>query len=282
MSGSEWPPFEQLSDVPGFTVPVHRALTEPILLAGAPRAFAILNGTLAGAIGLGLQLWVVGNWSSAFWAICSRGLGRPARSALRRGRTPASAASRSSRGLRTSAHDEPRGISPERDAAGGLPALGGAGRPRRGAEQGWQPAALGPVPRARSRQRGRGGTRRRGGAHQQRFAPPRFGLGDLRRGAARAGGRLSRQPLSRSGLGASRCRAPRRVRRAGGAFPVRLFPDLPLPAARRRGRAGRDLALRRPRQDRHRCGRSAARLHRPHRPGAGALRRHHARMPLDG
>ena len=36
------------------------ALAEPILLAGAPRAFAILNGTLAGAIGLGLQLWVAG------------------------------------------------------------------------------------------------------------------------------------------------------------------------------------------------------------------------------
>ncbi|GEM_PF-56369 len=52
--------FEQLTDVPGFTVPVHRALTEPILLAGAPRAFAILNGTLAGAIGFGLQLWVAG------------------------------------------------------------------------------------------------------------------------------------------------------------------------------------------------------------------------------
>jgi type IV secretion system protein VirB3 len=52
--------FEQLTDVQGFTVPVHRALTEPILLAGAPRAFAILNGTLAGAIGLGLQLWLAG------------------------------------------------------------------------------------------------------------------------------------------------------------------------------------------------------------------------------
>jgi type IV secretion system protein VirB3 len=34
--------------VPGFTVPVHRALTEHILLGGAPRALAILNGTLAG------------------------------------------------------------------------------------------------------------------------------------------------------------------------------------------------------------------------------------------
>lgn len=46
--------------VPGLTAPVHRALTEPILLAGAPRAVAIANGTLAAAIGLGLRLWVVG------------------------------------------------------------------------------------------------------------------------------------------------------------------------------------------------------------------------------
>ena len=35
----------------GFFAPVHRALTEPILLGGAPRAVAILNGTLAGAVG---------------------------------------------------------------------------------------------------------------------------------------------------------------------------------------------------------------------------------------
>jgi type IV secretion system protein VirB3 len=39
---------------------VHRALIEPILLAGAPRAVAIANGTLAAAIGLGLRLWVAG------------------------------------------------------------------------------------------------------------------------------------------------------------------------------------------------------------------------------
>lgn len=49
-----------MEDVPGFTVPVHRALTEPILLGGAPRAVAILNGTLAAAVGLGLRLWIVG------------------------------------------------------------------------------------------------------------------------------------------------------------------------------------------------------------------------------
>lgn len=46
--------------VAGFFVPVHRALCEPILLGGAPRALAIVNGTLAGAIGLGLRLWVAG------------------------------------------------------------------------------------------------------------------------------------------------------------------------------------------------------------------------------
>ena len=44
----------------GFAVPVHRALTEHILLAGAPRALAIANATLAGAIGLGLRLWIAG------------------------------------------------------------------------------------------------------------------------------------------------------------------------------------------------------------------------------
>jgi type IV secretory pathway TrbD component len=45
---------------PGYLAPVHRALTEPILLAGAPRALALLNGTLAAALGLGLRLWILG------------------------------------------------------------------------------------------------------------------------------------------------------------------------------------------------------------------------------
>lgn len=44
----------------GFDIPVHRALTEPLLLGGAPRAVAIINGTLAAAIGLGLQQWMAG------------------------------------------------------------------------------------------------------------------------------------------------------------------------------------------------------------------------------
>jgi type IV secretion system protein TrbD len=46
--------------IPGFVAPVHRALTEPILMGGAPRAVAILNGTLAAALGLGLRLWLAG------------------------------------------------------------------------------------------------------------------------------------------------------------------------------------------------------------------------------
>ncbi|MBI5263968.1 MAG: VirB3 family type IV secretion system protein [Bradyrhizobium sp.] len=46
--------------VPGLVAPVHRALTEPILLGGAPRSVAIVNGTLAAALGLGLRLWLAG------------------------------------------------------------------------------------------------------------------------------------------------------------------------------------------------------------------------------
>ncbi|WP_442755613.1 VirB3 family type IV secretion system protein [Methylocystis sp. JAN1] len=46
--------------IEGFEIPVHRALAEPILLGGAPRAVAIVNGTIAAAIGLGLQQWVAG------------------------------------------------------------------------------------------------------------------------------------------------------------------------------------------------------------------------------
>ena len=52
--------------IQGFEAPVHRALTEPILLAGAPRAVAILNGTVSAAIGLGLRLWIAG---LVLWAL---------------------------------------------------------------------------------------------------------------------------------------------------------------------------------------------------------------------
>jgi type IV secretion system protein VirB3 len=48
------------SQVPGVEAAVHRALTEPILMGGAPRSIAILNGTLAAALGIGLRLWLAG------------------------------------------------------------------------------------------------------------------------------------------------------------------------------------------------------------------------------
>src|SRR3546814_6941781 len=34
-----------MGDIEGFEAPMHRALAEPILLGGAPRAIAIVNGT---------------------------------------------------------------------------------------------------------------------------------------------------------------------------------------------------------------------------------------------
>ena len=51
---SSEPPIE------GFEAPIHRALVEPILLGGAPRSLAIINGTAAAALGLGLQQWLAG------------------------------------------------------------------------------------------------------------------------------------------------------------------------------------------------------------------------------
>lgn len=46
--------------IEGFELTLHRSLTEPIMLGGAPRAAAILIGTLAAVLGLGLRLWIAG------------------------------------------------------------------------------------------------------------------------------------------------------------------------------------------------------------------------------
>jgi type IV secretory pathway TrbD component len=44
----------------GLEVPLHRSLTQPILLAGLPRSLAILLWTAAASFALGLhQLWVL-------------------------------------------------------------------------------------------------------------------------------------------------------------------------------------------------------------------------------
>jgi type IV secretion system protein VirB3 len=55
-----------VSHIEGFETPIHASLVQPILMGGAPRGIAIVNGTLAAALGLGLQQWPVG---IALWAI---------------------------------------------------------------------------------------------------------------------------------------------------------------------------------------------------------------------
>ena len=52
--------------IEGFDVPIHASLGSPLLLGGAPRGLAIVNGTLAAAVGLGLQQWLAG---VLLWAV---------------------------------------------------------------------------------------------------------------------------------------------------------------------------------------------------------------------
>lgn len=68
-------PASSSAPIEGFETPLYRSLTTPILLGGAPRGIAILNGTLAAAIGLGLQqalaglvIWLVGHSLAVFAA----------------------------------------------------------------------------------------------------------------------------------------------------------------------------------------------------------------------
>lgn len=42
-------------ELEGFSVPVHRSLTQPILVGGAPREFAILNATVGAALLFGMH-----------------------------------------------------------------------------------------------------------------------------------------------------------------------------------------------------------------------------------
>lgn len=64
-----------MDDLPEFYIrPLRTSLTRPIMMAGVPRGFAVLNGTLCAAIALGLQqpfiggpLWMVLQ-ASAAWA----------------------------------------------------------------------------------------------------------------------------------------------------------------------------------------------------------------------
>jgi type IV secretion system protein VirB3 len=44
---------------PGFRIKLHSAFTSPLLLAGVPRRFAIINWTICAAFVLGMQAWYV-------------------------------------------------------------------------------------------------------------------------------------------------------------------------------------------------------------------------------
>jgi type IV secretion system protein TrbD len=52
--------------IEGYETPIHASLGARLLLAGAPRGIAIVNGTVAAAVGLGLQQWLAG---LILWAI---------------------------------------------------------------------------------------------------------------------------------------------------------------------------------------------------------------------
>ncbi|MBL8550514.1 MAG: VirB3 family type IV secretion system protein [Hyphomonadaceae bacterium] len=57
-----------MSEAPeGYCAPLRLSLTRPILLGGVPRAFAILNATIAAAIAFGLQQPFIG---LPLWAVC--------------------------------------------------------------------------------------------------------------------------------------------------------------------------------------------------------------------
>ncbi len=47
----------------GWELPVAQGLAEPVLLAGMPREYAIVMGTVALVLGLALRIW----WLGIFW-----------------------------------------------------------------------------------------------------------------------------------------------------------------------------------------------------------------------
>ena len=94
--------MSKATDLPGFEVPLHRSLTEPILLGGAPRTVAIANGTQpppsGWACNCGFPAWCSGS-SATRWpygvrasirSSCrsSRGISNTARFWTCEGRTP--------------------------------------------------------------------------------------------------------------------------------------------------------------------------------------------------
>jgi type IV secretion system protein VirB3 len=55
----------------GYDLPIAQGLAEPVLMAGMPRDYAILMGTVALVLGLALRIW----WLGLLWWGCAHGLG---------------------------------------------------------------------------------------------------------------------------------------------------------------------------------------------------------------
>lgn len=55
----------------GWELPVAQSLAEPVLLAGMPRDYAILMGTIALVLGLALRIW----WLGLLWWAAAHAFG---------------------------------------------------------------------------------------------------------------------------------------------------------------------------------------------------------------
>jgi type IV secretion system protein VirB3 len=54
----------------GWELPVAQALAEPVMMAGMPREYAILMGTVAVVLGLALRIWWLGlTWWAVAYAV---------------------------------------------------------------------------------------------------------------------------------------------------------------------------------------------------------------------
>lgn len=61
-----------MSDAPlGYELPLAQGLAEPIMIAGMPRDYAILVGTIAVVLGLALRIW----WLGLLWWAAAHAVG---------------------------------------------------------------------------------------------------------------------------------------------------------------------------------------------------------------
>ena len=223
----------------GFSVPVHRALTEPILLGGAPRAASPSStARWQAALGLGLRLWLVG---LALWGRRSlrSGVGRADATRCSSRSPGAICSSPAHLTLGVSAnHDEPCRISPLASArlADYLPwaALVGRGcRPQQGRQlPEHRPGSA--VPTSIQLRARRADRRRR--PPQQCVSAPGLRMGDLRRGRQRhpRGAKLSLEPVhGRRGSALVDAERKADFEEAGAAFRNELLSS-PSPSCRRR------------------------------------------------